>query len=244
MSTPESQLVERARSGDSQARAELVERLLPNLEAVAALYRSTPAVQRTELLQEGVVGLLRALERFDPSRGVPFWAYAAWWVRQAMQQLVAELTGPVVLSDRALRNLARLKTAHADAVRESGREPGRDELIRRSGIAADSVDDLLAWQRAPRSLDAPVGDEGVGTFGDLIADPLAEDAYERVVDTVAAGSVLTLLSELSPREREVLRARHADEESLRDIGSRLGLSAERVRQIERRALAKVAARAT
>jgi RNA polymerase sigma factor (sigma-70 family) len=242
VSTPEEHdLVRRAQAGDAQARAQLVERFLPQVESVARLYRSG-AVQRTELLQEGVVGLLRALERYDPGRGTPFWGYAAWWVRQAMQQLVAELTGPVVLSDRALRHLARLKDAHAAAVRDTGREPGRDELVRRTGLDAESVDDLLAYQRAPRSLDAPAGD-GVGTFGELLADPLADDAYERVIDAASSGPVLELLRELSAREQDVLRARHAGDESLRSIGARLGLSGERVRQIERRALAKLRAAA-
>src|SRR4051794_41208341 len=102
----------------------------------AATYR-TGQVSRVELLQEGVVGLLRALEGFDPDRGVPFWGYATWWVRQAMQQLVSELTRPVVLSDRALRHLARLKDAHRDALAAGGREPGREELARRTGLDVD-----------------------------------------------------------------------------------------------------------
>jgi RNA polymerase primary sigma factor len=76
---------------------------------VARVYRGSRSITRIELMQEGVVGLLRALERFDPDAGVPFWGYAVWWVRQAMQQLIAELTRPMVLSDRALRHLARLK---------------------------------------------------------------------------------------------------------------------------------------
>jgi RNA polymerase sigma factor (sigma-70 family) len=198
-----------------------------------------------ELLQEGVVGLLRALERYDPERGVPFWAYASWWVRQAMQQLVAELTGPLVLSDRALRHLSRLKQAHGDAVRETGREPSRGTLAERTGLGAEQVDALLNAGRPAHSLDEPLP-EGVGAFGDLLADPLAEDEYERVLDTLQTQQLIELLAELSDRERDILHARHGlegDAESLRDIGGRLGLSAERVRQLERRALAKLAAAA-
>jgi len=110
----EDALVRRAQAGDRAAREALVEHLLPLIGAVARSYRTGGAVQRVELLQEGVLGVLRALERYDPARGVPFWGYASWWVRQAMQQLVAELTGPLVLSDRALRHLSRLKQAHGD----------------------------------------------------------------------------------------------------------------------------------
>jgi RNA polymerase primary sigma factor len=244
----ERDLVERAQQGDREARAQLVEAFLPSIAAVARTYRSSGTVQRVELLQEGVVGLLRALERFDPDRGVPFWAYASWWVRQAMQQLVAELTRPAVLSDRALRQLARLKNVHRDAVRERGREPGRDELAERAGLPLDQVDDLLAVDRAPRSLDEPlVGEEGaIGTFGELVVDPLAEEEYERVLNAIESDELVALLSGLSDRERGILRARYGldgEEHSLREIASELGVSAERVRQLERRALGKLAAAA-
>ncbi|HEX2084048.1 MAG TPA: sigma-70 family RNA polymerase sigma factor [Solirubrobacteraceae bacterium] len=239
-------LVERARAGDAAARAELVDAFLPLIAGTAAMYRSSATVQRVELVQEGVVGLLRALERYDPARGVPFWGYAAWWVRQAMQQLVAELTRPTVLSDRALRHLARLKDAHAAALRESGREPTAAELVERTGLTAEQVADLLAAERPARSLDEPVsGDEGaVGTFGELLADPLAEDEYERVLRAVETEELLGLLAGLSDRERRVLSGRYGlagDERSLRELGAELGLSAERVRQVETRALGKLAA---
>jgi RNA polymerase sigma factor (sigma-70 family) len=244
----EEALVRRAQQGDAAARAQMVETFMPLIASVARTYRKGLAVQRIELLQEGVVGLLRALERFDPDRGVPFWGYASWWVRQAMQQLVAELTGPTVLSDRALRQLARLKQAHADAVRDTGRRPTRDELVDRTGLAADQVDGLVAAERSPRSLDEAVEHEGgvLGTFGELLADPMADDAYERVLDAIAGQQLLALLSGLSDREREILRARHGldgEAQGLRAIGERLGLSPERVRQIEQRATGKLAAAA-
>jgi RNA polymerase primary sigma factor len=244
----EERLVRRAQEGDPAARAQLVETFMPLISSVARTYRTGLAVQRVELLQEGVVGLLRALERYDRERGVPFWAYAAWWVRQAMQQLVAELTGPTVLSDRALRHLARLKQAHAEAVGETGRRPSRDELVRRTGLAGDQVDDLLAAERSPRSMDEPVEleDGALGSFGELLADPMAEDAYEQVLDAIAGQQLLALLSGLSDRERTVLSARYGldgEPQGLRAIGERLGLSAERVRQIEQRATGKLAAAA-
>jgi RNA polymerase primary sigma factor len=241
----EAELVRAAKAGDPAARARLVDAFMPLISASARTYRSTH-VHRVELLQEGVVGLLRALERFDPDRGIPFWGYATWWVRQAMQQLVSELTRPVVLSDRALRHLARLKEAHDDAVRDSGRRPGRSELAERSGLSLDQVDALLATERAPRSLEEPVsGEDGeIGTFGELVVDPLAEGEYEHVVSAIEVDELRALLAGLSDRERQVLRLRYGldgDELSLRDVGDRLGLSGERVRQIERRALAKLAA---
>lgn len=240
----ERRLVEAAKAGDRAARAQLIEAYMPLISAAARTYRSGQ-IQRVELLQEGVVGVLRALEGFDPSHGVPFWGYATWWVRQAMQQLVSELSRPVVLSDRALRHLARLKQAHHDALQHSGRSPDRAELAERSGLTLEQVDDLLATERAPRSLQQPGdADSDVGTFGELLIDPLAQDEYERVLAAIEVEELHTLLAGLSDRERAVLQGRYGlddgHERSLRQIGDQLGLSAERVRQIEQRALNKLA----
>ena len=237
-------LVERAQTGDAAARAAVIQAYMPALSAVARTYR-TDQIGRQELLQEGVVGLLRALERFEPERGVAFWSYATFWVRQAMQHLVAELTRPVVLSDRALRNLSRLKQLHHEELQRSGRTPTRSELAERSGLESSLIDDLVAAE-AGRSLDEPVrGDEGeLGSFGDLLADPLAEQDYERVLSAIETEALHSLLSGLSERERHVLELRYGldgDELSLRQVGEQLGLSGERVRQLEQRALAKLGA---
>lgn len=240
----ERELIARARAGDPVARGQLLEAHLPLIASVARTYRSSRRVERLELLQEGAVGLLRALERYDPDRGTPFWAYASWWVRQAMQQLVAELTGPVVLSDRALRQLAQLKHAHGEHVHEQGVEPTLDELAERSGLEEDQIQNLLAAGQTPRSLEEPaIGAEGeIGMFGDVLADPLAEDEYERVLAKIEIEELSDLLGALTERERDILAARFGlgrAAESLRDIGGRLGMSAERVRQLEQRALAKL-----
>jgi RNA polymerase sigma factor (sigma-70 family) len=240
-------LVAEAKGGDRRARAQLVEAFLPAIAAVARVYRGRGQIERAELMQEGVVGLLRALERYDPDRGVPFWSYAAWWVRQAMQQLIAELARPVVLSDHALRQLADLREVHAAHLRRHGREPTAQEMASASGIDRENVDNLLATERPARSLEAPAGggeDESVGSFGELLRDPLAEDEYERVVAQVTAEGLRSLLSGLSARERWILAAHYGvegPEQSLREIAAPLGLSAERVRQLERRAIGKLRA---
>lgn len=239
----EQRLVREAIAGDRSARAELVEAFLPLIGSVARNYRGSPQITRNELMQEGVVGLLRALERYDPTLGVPFWAYASWWVRQAMQQLVAELTRPVVMSDRALRHLSQIKDAHA-ALQRDRNTATLTRLSERTGLQAEQVANLIAADRPPKALEEQIhSEEGeIGTFGELIVDPLAEDEYEAVITSIASSQLRDLLSSLSDRERGVLRARFGldgEPESLRDIARRLGVSAERVRQLENRALGKL-----
>jgi RNA polymerase sigma factor (sigma-70 family) len=239
----EQRLVREAIDGDRSARAELVEAFLPLIGSVARNYRGSPQITRNELMQEGVVGLLRALERYDPTLGVPFWAYASWWVRQAMQQLVAELTRPVVMSDRALRHLSQIKDAHA-ALQRDRDVATLTQLSERTGLQAEQVANLIAADRPPKALEEQIhSEEGeIGTFGELLADPLAEDEYEQVITSIASSQLRDLLSSLSDRERGVLSARFGldgEPESLRDIARRLGVSAERVRQLENRALGKL-----
>lgn len=247
--TVEDRLVRAAKTGDRRAREELVEACLPLIAGVARVYRGSPSITRVELMQEGVVGLLRALERYDPAEGTPFWRYAAWWVRQAMQQLIAELTRPLVLSDRALRHLAQLKRTHGEFVAAHGREPSGAELAKATGLSQAHVHELLAVERVPQSMDAPPpGREAeVGAFGELLLDPLAGDAYKQLLDHSEIEQVRALLGSLNERERMILRARYGldgPERSLREVGERIGLSAERIRQIEDRALGKLRAGAT
>jgi RNA polymerase primary sigma factor len=240
----ERRLVVSGQGGDRRAREELVEAFLPLIAGIARVYRGSETITRVELMQEGVVGLLRALERYDPEQGVPFWGYASWWVRQAMQQLIAELTRPIVLSDRSLRQLAALKRAHHSYLTEHGHEPTAGQLANRTGFSQAQVEDLVAMDRVPRSIDEPIrGDDGeLGAFGELLADPLAEDAYEQLLDHSEIEQVRALLGSLNDRERMILRARYgldSPELSLRDLGEQIGVSGERVRQIEERALGKL-----
>jgi RNA polymerase primary sigma factor len=242
------ELVATAKAGDRTARARLIEAFLPRIASLARTYRHRTPVERVDLLQEGVVGLLRALERYDPSLGVPFWGYAVWWVRQAMQQLVSELALPVILSDRALRQLARIKDLHRSYVQEHGHEPSAGELADGAEVSREHAAKLIAVDQPVRRLDEPVAaeDGNLGTFGELLVDPIAEDEYERVIGRMEVAELRSLLSGLDDRERMVVRARYGlggEEQTLREIGSRLGLSAERVRQIEQRALGKLRAAA-
>jgi RNA polymerase primary sigma factor len=240
----ERELVCAARDGDPRVRDELVATFTPLIASVARTYRNTPSVERTELMQEGVAGLLTALERFRTELGTPFWAYASWWVRQSMQQFVAEMTRPVVLSDRALRRLARIKDARRALGQAGNGEPTVDELADATGSTREQVESLLAAERSARGLQEPVrGDEGPATtVGELIPDPVAQDAYERVLDGCDLPHVRGLANDLPERERDILYAHHGldgPQKTLREIAEVLHLSVERVRQLEERALTKL-----
>jgi RNA polymerase sigma factor (sigma-70 family) len=237
------ELARRAQAGDDAAREKLIQRLLPLVHSTARRYR-TEGLEQADLLQEGIVGLLRALQRFDPARGVPFAAFATWWIRQSLQEARSDFMRPMRLPPKALRQLSQLKSEHQRIYQGERRSAKIGELAERTDIELDQAQALLTADARPRSLDEPIENtEGeLGTMGDLLDDPLSAAAYEEVVDAVAGEQLRALLSRLTEREREVVQARFgfdAPAERLSELGERLGISAERVRQIEERALAKL-----
>ncbi len=242
----QSQLVLAARSNRPYARARLIRSLMPRIANLARIYARVPGVDRSELLQEGSVGVLRALERYDAELGTPFWPYASWWVRQAMQQVVAELSRPVVLSDRALRQLARVRDARRTFALTHSREPTLRELASASELTLEQLHRLSVADRRPRSLEEPVGESGgaESSFGESLRDPRAEEPYDELDLRLGAAEIPRLLANLSERERVVICARyglHGRQRTLRELGEILHVSAERVRQIEQGALERMRA---
>jgi RNA polymerase sigma factor (sigma-70 family) len=233
-------------AGDRAATEELVTAFMPAINGVASLYRSFRSLERRELQQEGVVGLLRAARRFDRRYETPFWVYASWWVRQAMQQLVAELTSPVVLSDRASRSLVQMKRARTAFAQANRREPSDSELAETARMPLEQVQHLVSAERAPSSLQAPPpgGEERAPTFAEQLADPVAEEEFVRVVDLADGEHIQELAAGLEERERRIVFAHYGigcRQRTLREIGRESELSVERVRQLEERALAKLRA---
>lgn len=242
----ERHLLALAETGDRAATEELVTAFMPAIDRVANRYRSFRSLERRELQQEGVVGLLRAARRYDQHYGTPFWAYASWWVRQAMQQLVAELTSPVVLSDRASRSLVQMKRARAAFAQANRREPSDSELAETARMPLDQVQHLVSVERASSSLQAPAaGDEETTTLAERLADPATEEEYERVVDLADGEHIEELAACLERRERRIVFAHYGigcRQQTLREIGRESDLSVERVRQLEERALVKLRAK--
>jgi RNA polymerase primary sigma factor len=242
----ERDLVIAAECGDSDACRKLVETFLPSIAGLANGLQSQ-AVEHRELLQEGVAGLLFAARRYDAGLNTPFWAYASFWVRKAMQELVAELARPVSLSDRAVRDLARIRSARRDYQQTHRAEPTIEELSQATGLTRAQLESLQATERAPRALDEQLAADGQSrpALADTIVDPAAEQAYQQVLDELEIGSVRDLTEELDERERSVVRAHYGlgmEAQTLSEIGAGLGLTAERTRQIEAAALSRLRAR--
>ena len=239
----ERDLVVAAESGDGVACRSLVEAFLPEIVALSRSFRGVTSVERQDLVQEGVAGLLLAAQRFDPALGTPFWAYAAFWVRKAMQELVATVSGPLSLSDRAARALAALRNARREHLQSRGTEPTTDDLSLATGLGRAQVESLLAAARTPRSIEAWDGLDGSTTSrADRLVDPTAEHAYDRVLDRIEIRKVRTLADQLGERERSVIFAHYGlgqPAQTLNQIGGTLGLTAERARQIEVAALGRL-----
>jgi RNA polymerase primary sigma factor len=236
-------LVVATERGDRAACRQLVELFLPAIASLARRFEGRGEPQRTELVQEGVAALLFAARRYDPRRETPFWGYASFWVRKAMQELVAEMSRPAALSDHAVRALARLRAARRAHLQAGGAEATTEEIATVTGLAPALIESLLAIDRAPRSFEEPLVDEGTtATLGETVADPHAEQGYERVLDALEIQAVRHLADGLDERERTVLAAHYGlgrPSETLSEIGSDLGLTAERIRQIEHDALEKL-----
>jgi RNA polymerase primary sigma factor len=240
----ERELVMATEGGDADASRKLVEAFLPGIASLALRVYGGVGVERQELVHEGVAGLLVAARRYDTGRSTPFWAYASFWVRKAMQELVADVTRPVALSDRAVRQLGQIRRARRDHLQAYGAEPTARDLSDATGLTPAQVERLQATERTPRGLAEQVSaDGGTGaTVGELIVDPAAEQAYEEVLDHIEVGAVRDVADRLDGRERAVVRAHYGlgqPPETLTQIGGELGLTAERARQIEVGALEKL-----
>lgn len=200
-------------------------------------------VSLLDLIQEGNLGLLQAVEHFDRRHGVRFATYAVWWIRHAIARAVAELGHPVHLPDDVRARVYALYRARNELLQRLGREPQDHELAQATALPLDEVRELLRYLEPVLSLNAPIDEEGEGELADLVPDPVAELALSEPMHRALAEELEALLQQLPEEERAVLTVRFGLRghplRSRQDTARLLGLSTERVRQLEARALRRL-----
>jgi RNA polymerase primary sigma factor len=200
-------------------------------------------LSRDDLMQEGNIGLLRAVHKFDARRGTPFGPYAIWWVREAMRRALAKQSRTIRIPVHALAARYTLGQASKRLAHELGREPSEQELAQATGVEPESVANALSLVREPLSLDAPRDRLTEATLGDGVADRGAPNPNERIAERERASQLQDLLEGLTPREQQILILRFgldgAEERTLEEIGRSFDITRERVRQIVAAALEKL-----
>jgi RNA polymerase primary sigma factor len=224
------------------ARQRLVMTHLPLVVALARTYASR-GVPLLDLIQEGNIGLLQAIEKFDPQRNVRLATYAAWWIRQAIQRALSDQGRPIRLPAATRALLVRLHRAHAQLAQQLGREPSAGELAAQLGVTRRQIEEVMPLLQEPLSLEAPVDEEGDTALEELVPDPKFGDVEERVADRLAQDYIRMTLAELTPEEQRVLTLRYGLDDgrfrSLNEVGALLGMRRDYVRKIEGRALRKL-----
>jgi RNA polymerase primary sigma factor len=235
-------LAVKIKKGDVQARALMISSNLRLVMTIAQDYVNL-GLPLLDLISEGNMGLMKAVDRFDPSKGAKLSTYASWWIRQTIQRALSYQSKTIRLPVNLGEKISKLRRVALQMTEELGREPTAEELEEEIGIASGKVSQLKAASIRPASLDAPIVDDDLTEFGDSVADEDAPTPFEVLRDKDLCHEVCKLLEGLDDREKEIISERFGfggrEQKTLEEVGKQLRASRERIRQLQNSALSKL-----
>ena len=243
--TPEEEieLGKRIMAGDEEAKKKLVEANLRLVVSIAKRWVGKTNMSFSDLIQEGNMGLIKAVDRFDYRRGFHFSTYGTWWIRQAISRAIADQARTIRLPVHMVETINRLSRVTRGLWQTLGREPTDTEIAEKMGVSEDKVCEIKKIALEPTSLESPAGEEGDSEVYDFVVDENAKSPVDSVVQTILKEQLLSVIDTLTPREQKVIRLRYGLDDShprtLEEVGKEFNVTRERIRQIEAKALRKL-----
>ncbi|MGI6325377.1 MAG: RNA polymerase sigma factor RpoD [Saccharofermentanales bacterium] len=238
----EKELAQRIIDGDPDAKNQLCEANLRLVVSIAKRYVGR-GMQFLDLIQEGNLGLIKAVDKFDHTKGYKFSTYATWWIRQAITRAIADQARTIRIPVHMVETINKLIRIQRQLIQELGREPVAEELAQEMGITVEKVREIMKISQEPVSLEKPIGEEEDSHLGDFIPDEDAPSPADQAAFTLLKEQLLEVLKDLAPREEKVLRLRFGLDDgrtrTLEEVGKEFNVTRERIRQIEAKALRKM-----